>query len=395
MTDIEPVQDWTTDWDHHDPAWTNDPFPIWAELREGCPVAHTDRYNEGAWLPTRFEDLRAIAQDTTTFSSAHNGVARGGSYERGKFPPIHTDPPDHSPIRRSLLPFFNPHRVESYRPEIQKHCDHLIQSLKSKDRVDIATEYAAHIPVAAIAMILGISEDDGDQFRDWVDAIAAGDNNPEYRDKQLGEMAAYFARSIEDRRTNPRDDLISHLVSLEIDGQPLDGPTMQRILTLQLVAGIDTTWGVLGASLWHLAKTPADRERLVADPSLIPTAVEEFLRCFASVSLWRTVTGPATVGQADMVAGDTVMMAFPAACRDPRAFDQADQVIIDRAKNRHVAFGSGIHRCLGSNLARLELNVAISTWLANIPNFELTNDTDVTWAKGAIRGPRSVPVLIH
>jgi len=151
---------------------------------------------------------------------------------------------------------------------------------------------------------------------------------------------------------------------------------------------------VLGASLLHLAKTPADRERLVADPSLIPNAIEEFLRAFASVSLWRTVTQSVEIGGVEMAEGDTVMMAFPAACRDPELFEDADKVLIDRERNRHVAFGAGIHRCLGSNLARLELNVGIRTWLAHTPRFELVADANVTWAEGAIRGPRSVPVRV-
>jgi cytochrome P450 len=161
-----------------------------------------------------------------------------------------------------------------------------------------------------------------------------------------------------------------------------------------LVAGIDTTWGVLGASLWHLATHPEDRDRLVADPSLLPTAVEEFLRAFASVSLWRGVTQNGTIGETEVEEGDTVMMAFPAACRDPEVFENADKVIIDRQQNRHVAFGAGIHRCLGSNLARLELNIAIETWLRHFPTFELVPDGDVTWAEGAIRGPRSIPVRL-
>ena len=151
---------------------------------------------------------------------------------------------------------------------------------------------------------------------------------------------------------------------------------------------------MIGASLWHLATHPEDRRRLVASPELIPTAIEELLRAYASVSLWRTVTDEVSLGGVTMQAGDTVMMTFPAACRDPEAFDRADEVVIDRERNRHVAFGAGIHRCLGSNLARLELTVAITTWLEHMPEFELEPGADVTWAEGALRGPRTIPVII-
>ena len=394
MTTVPPVNDWTTDWDHHDPNWVNDPFPIWEELRSGCPVAHTDRYNEGAWLPTRFEDVTAVARDTDTFSSGHNGVTAGGSVERGKFPPIHLDPPEHGVVRRELLPFFSPNRIAGWEPSIRAHCEELAESLQGQSTADIAMDYAAHIPAAAIAAILGVDPGDGAYYRKWVHGLEQGDNDIEVRQQTLKEMAEYFADAIEDRRANPSDDLIGYLVEAEIDGKRLDDGDLQRLLSLQLVAGIDTTWGVLGASLWHLATHPDDRKRLVEDPSLIPNAIEEFLRAFASVSLWRTVVQPGAIGDQPVEVGDTVMMAFPAACRDPEAFDRADEVIIDRQQNRHVAFGAGIHRCLGSNLARLELNVAIETWLKHFPDFELVEGAEVTWASGAIRGPRSIPVTI-
>lgn len=394
MTTVPPVNDWASDWDHHDPTWVNNPFPIWEELRSGCPVAHTDRYNEGAWLPTRFEDVTAIARDTETFSSGHNGVTAGGSIERGKFPPIHLDPPEHGVMRRELLPFFSPVRVATWEPSIRAHCEELAASLQGQSAADVAMDYAAHIPAAAIAAILGVDPADGNDFRKWVHGLEQGDNNNEIRQQTLQEMSTYFAAAISDRRANPSDDLIGFLVEAEIDGERLDDGAMQRLLSLQLVAGIDTTWGVLGASLWHLATHPEDRTRLVEDPSLIPNAIEEFLRAFASVSLWRTVVQPGVIDDQPVEVGDTVMMAFPAACRDPEAFDRADEVIIDRQRNRHVAFGAGIHRCLGSNLARLELNIAVETWLKHFPNFELVDGGDVTWASGAIRGPRSIPVTL-
>ena len=353
MTDIRDVNDWATDWDHHHPDWVNDPFPIWDELREQCPVAHTGRYNEGVWLPTRYEDVTAIARDTETFSSGHDGATAGGTVPRGKFPPIHLDPPEHLDVRRVLLPFFAPHRMQEWEPGIRAHCESLAASLATQDEVCIAQDYAAHIPASGIATLLGIPASVGEKFRQWMHWFELGDNNTELRDRSLREMAAYFGEAIEARRSDPGDDLISHLVTAEIDGERFDDATLQRILVLQLVAGIDTTWGVLGASLWHLATHLDDRRRLVAEPELIPTAIEEFLRAYASVSLYRRVTREATIGDTEVQPGDTVLMAFPAACRDPEAFESCG-----RGDHRPTGEPTRGLRCRDPSLPRLEPGAA-------------------------------------
>jgi cytochrome P450 len=169
---------------------------------------------------------------------------------------------------------------------------------------------------------------------------------------------------------------------------------------LLLIAGIDTTWSAIGASLWHLAKTPADRERLVAEPELLPTAMEEFLRAYAPVTMarmakhdmrWPNRPGGYSV---DVKEEDWFLLSFPAANRDPEQFERADEVVIDRKVNKHAAFGLGIHRCVGSHLARMELRVALEVWLERIPEFSLADPAAVTWAAGQVRGPRTLPVHI-
>jgi cytochrome P450 len=165
------------------------------------------------------------------------------------------------------------------------------------------------------------------------------------------------------------------------------------IAALLLIAGIDTTWSAIGSSLWHLATHPDDRRRLVAEPELLPTAVEEFLRAYSPVTMARVLDQDVEYEGCPMKSGDRILMNFPAANRDPAVFDEPDSVIIDRQHNRHVAFGAGIHRCAGSNLARMELRVAIEEWLARIPEFELEDPALVTWAGGQVRGPRNIPVV--
>jgi cytochrome P450 len=157
---------------------------------------------------------------------------------------------------------------------------------------------------------------------------------------------------------------------------------------LMLVAGVDTTWSAIGSTLWHMAQHPEHRKQLRDNPDLWPTAIEELLRVYAPVTMARIVDHDVEYNGCPMKAGDRVLMPFPAANRDPRVFENPDEVILDREHNRHVAFGSGIHRCAGSNLARLEVRVALQTWLERIPEFELVDPSSVTWAGGQVHGPR-------
>jgi cytochrome P450 len=209
------------------------------------------------------------------------------------------------------------------------------------------------------------------------------------------EMTAYFADHLAQRRQKPTDDLISTLMQArDKDGQPLSDAHVLGNLRLLLIAGIDTTWSAIGASLWHLAKTPGDRDRLIAEPELLPTAIEEFLRAYAPVTMAREVMKETVVSGCPIKPGNMVLLSFPAANRDPAAFPDADKVIIDRKENRHAAFGLGIHRCVGSNLARMEMTVAIEQWLRRIPDFRLDPAGAVTWSEGTVRGPRQLPLLL-
>jgi len=182
------------------------------------------------------------------------------------------------------------------------------------------------------------------------------------------------------------------------NGEPLANHHIPGASFMLLLAGIDNTWGSISASLMHLAMNPADRGRLVAGPELIPTAIEEFLRAYSPVTMARvTAADDAEIGGCPVAKGDKVLLPFGAGNRDPSKFDRPDEVVIDRAENRHFAFGLGIHRCLGSNLARMELKVAIEEWLARFPNFELATDADgrsAEWGGSQIRGPRNLQIRV-
>ena len=188
--------------------------------------------------------------------------------------------------------------------------------------------------------------------------------------------------------------MTSFLLNAELDGTKLAPEHVRGTMVLLMIAGIDTTWSAIGASLWHLAKHPADRKRLVAEPELIGTAIEELLRAYAPVTMARLVAQDFEFQGCPMKEGDWLLLPFPAANRDPEVFPEADQVLLDRADNRHAAFGLGIHRCIGSNLARMELRVAIEEWMRRYPDFELADPAKVAWSAGQVRGPRSIPVRI-
>jgi cytochrome P450 len=392
------VLDWTKDFDHTDEAWAADPYPIMDGLRATCPVAHSDRYG-GAWLPTRHVDVSAIANDTEHFTSRSVVVtAHRPPLElapEGIAPPISSDPPFHSDARRMLLPVFSPQRIDELEASTRAYCQELLAAMKGKDVVDAATDYAQHIPVRVIANMLGLPEEDGDLFRGFVLHVLEGVALPlEERIVGFQQLFNYLMPQINDRIANPRDDLISVLLASELDGQPLDPFHVVRTVALLLIAGIDTTWSAIGASIWHLAKTPADRERLVNEPALMPLAIEELLRAYAPVTMARLVKEDFEFNGCPMKAEEWVLLSFPAANRDPEFFDNPDDVVLDRSPNRHAAFGLGIHRCAGSHLARMEMRVALEEWLSVFPDFNLEDAAAVRWSGGQVRGPRLLPLRI-
>jgi cytochrome P450 len=260
-------------------------------------------------------------------------------------------------------------------------------------RADAAADYAQQIPVRIISMVLGVPEAMSDTFTGWVRDVLEFAHDERRREAGAEALGLYLYEQVQRRKTEPGDDLISELVHTEHEGEPLSDEIVLGIAALTLIAGVDTTWSAIGSSMWHLATHEADRRRLVAEPELMPTAVEELLRAYSPVTMARVVTEDIDFQGCPMHAGDKVLLNFPAANRDPAVFERADEVVLDRQINRHLAFGAGIHRCAGSNLARMEVRVAIEEWLRQIPEFSVPEGAEVTWAGGQVRGPRSVPVV--
>jgi cytochrome P450 len=401
-TQHPPVSDWTSDFDHTDPRWVADPYPIWDDLRSRCPVAHSDRYG-GTWLPVSHEDVAAVAYDTEHFTSRSVVVSevRPGPGDLpapiGLSPPITSDPPFHAPARRLLLPAFSPQRIKTLEPFTRDLCVELLDATAGRTDIDAAVEYAQHIPLRVIVRMLGFPQEDADLFRRFIRMVLEDvDQSADERRAQIedGELDEYMNARIAEHLAQPRDDLTSFLLEAELDGNKLTPEHVRGTMVLLMIAGIDTTWSAIGASLWHLAQNPADRRRLAAEPDLMATAVEELLRAYAPVTMARLVAEDFDFRGRRLKEGDWLLLPFPAANRDPEFFPDADEVHLDRTENRHAAFGLGIHRCIGSHLARMELRVALEEWMKRYPDFELTDPDEVNWSAGQVRGPRSVPVRI-
>ncbi len=400
-----PVLDWATDYDIFDAGYVADPFGIWDELRAACPMAHTDRWG-GSWLPTRYADVYAIAHDIETFPSG-NGISVVPIVDLGPggapgpppvltsgVPPISADPPLHTWTRRLILPTMSPARVAEYEVFTRELCRRLVDDLIARGEGDAAAEYAQQIPVRVIGHILGVPDDMSGTFTEWVRDVLEFAHDPERRRRGIVGIITYLQGAVAERQAEPKDDFITELLNSENDGEPITEGVVMGMCALLLIAGIDTTWSSIGSTMWHLATHPDDRRRLIAEPELMPTAIEEFLRAYAPVTMARRLIEDKDYNGCPMKAGERVLMNFPAANRDPEVFPDADRVILDRQQNRHLAFGAGIHRCAGSNLARMELRVAVEEWLARIPEFAVVDESKVTWAGGQVRGPRSIPISV-
>ncbi len=411
----EAVKDWTKDYDIFEKSYIKDPFPVWDELREKCPVAHTDRWG-GSFMPTRYEDLFNIARDIEHYSSRDvlvsavmpspedaerrhaEAVEEYGeelvqNYQVGA-PPITSDPPVHTWARKLLLPPFSVTSVAKYEEETRELCRELIDGFIKEGRADGAVDYAQQIPPRVIASMLGLPGEMAGEFTEWVRGfLELGLTNPELREESAKSIFGYLYAQIQERKANPKDDLISELLAQKVDGEPVPEAHVLGTCFLLIVAGIDTTWSSIGSAFWHLAQHPEDRARLIAEPEIMSNAIEELLRAYSPVTMARYVASDTEYAGCPIPEGSKVLMNFPAANRDPRVFENPDHVDFGREKNPHIAFGVGIHRCAGSNLARMEMKVSIEEWLKRIPDFRLENPDAVTWAGGQVRGPRKMSLV--
>jgi cytochrome P450 len=384
------------DFDLRDVAFRSDPSPRWRAMREHCPVAHTTR-NGGGWMLSRHADITAVALDPATFSS-RAGEVTGPVPAAGrelKLPPVTTDPPSHARQRKLLMPFFTRQAVDDLEPVTRRTASSLVQQiLAAGERVEAVDAFARIIPVVVTTEMLGLPEEDQAQFREWtLRMLKDGAEDYAVRADAVREIRGYFAERLERGPEPGSRGILAFLRERQSQDPSLTDETVLGMAFLMLIAGIDTTWSALGSSLWHLANHPVDRELLVRSPELIPQAVEELLRVYAPVTIGRVVRHDTVMAGRTLLAGERVVLPWAAANRDPAQHEHPDEVVIGPDRVRHLAFGVGIHRCLGAGLAQMELRVALEEWLRFIPEFA-PGEGEVTWSAGNTRGPVSLPLRL-
>ena len=347
--------------------WGSDPHEEMTWMRANAPVYWDGR----AWGITKLADLKAIAKDPGTFSSA-----QGIRADTGPTPMlIDQDDPVHAQRRKLVSRGFTPRRVREQEAAVRRACDQIIDGVCERGECDLVTDVAAWLPMIMIGDALGVAPDDRAQLLEWSDALlSALTGRPEDMEAAAEAFAGYTAfatATMADRRENPTDDLMSVLVHAEVDGDRLTDEEVLFDSVLILIGGDETTRHVISGGMYQLLTHPEQRERLAADGDLLPGAVEEMLRWVTPIkNMNRTATRDVELRGQTIAEGDPVLLLYPSANRDEEVFDDPFRFDIERSPNDHVAFGFGTHFCMGSSLARMELTCMVDHVLRRLPDIE-------------------------
>jgi hypothetical protein len=374
-----------------------DPFTLYRRLRDEDPI---HRSPHGFWVLTRFQDVLEAVKDTATFSSA-SGLTFQNERKALNIPPtiVMMDPPDHTRYRRLVDRGFTPRRTTELQPELRRLVAQRIEDLKRAGKGDFVATVARSIPSWVVAHYLGVPEEDRFRFEGWTSAFvqANATGHGAGIGEALGDLIAYFSALVERRRREPSDDLVSLLLRADEEGGGVGLEGILGYAFVMIAGGNDTTTGLLTGAAELLTKHPSQRDRLRADPSLIPNAVEEFLRLTTPVQgLCRVATRDVTLHDGPTIkAGERVLLCYAAANRDPREFgSDAEEVDVGRHIVRHLAFSIGAHFCLGAAAARLQGRIVLEELLARCPNFAVDAEAGV-FADGAFtRRYETLPIVI-
>jgi cytochrome P450 len=360
----------------------------WREI-DALRERHRYFWNEeaqGYWVLTRYEDIREAFQTPEVFSN-HSIVATNPD-PAYRFLPSFTDPPIHMKYRQPMNPWFSPGSVARLEPRLRELARAEVEAIAADGRGDYMSTFADRFPVAGFLASMGLPMNDADLFVSIAHRMSGAAGGAPEAVAQMtaawAELAAYWTDMLADRRADPLDptvDFLTMMSDARLGDQPMPDIDVVDIMVTLTLGSLDTLKSQLGWQMWHLARNPDDRARLVAEPALIPSAVEEFLRAYPIVSMARKVTRDVDFHGCPMKKDDMVLLTIQAATRDPRVFPDPEQVKIDRSPNRHIAFGASEHRCIGSHLARAELRLALEEWLRLIPEFEV-DASDPLPAKG-------------
>jgi cytochrome P450 len=394
----------TTVFPYEDPSFVADPFPFYKALQEQGPV-HPVAMPNGlqAWLVTNYDDVLAAFSDPRLSSSLSDARDPGlleqlpqrGAMQRSM---LRANPPDHTRLRRLVSKVFTARRVAELRPRIQDITDRLLDAVIPAGRADLIEDFALPLPVTVISELLGVPADDRDGFREWTNTMLAqrtGPPDPARMNQAWDQMRSYLEELLAAKRAQPGDDLLSALTAARDEEHSLDEEELVAMAFLLLVAGYITTVNLIGSGVADLLAHPDQLKLLRDDPDLLPGAIEEFLRYDGPVNpgIARFTTEDVEIGGVTIPRGATVLVATAIADRDPAQFPSPHRLDVTRADNAHLAFGHGIHFCLGAPLARLEGQIAIGTVLRRLSDLALAVPFgELQWQVASLRGPKHLPV---
>jgi cytochrome P450 len=380
----------------------NDPHPVFRRLRREDPV-HWYPGSGGAWCLLEHADIETVSRNPRLFTSTRGiqiGLTVEGMRPRGIPPTIlEMDPPEHNRYRKLVIQAFTPAATSKLEPVVRRLARECVDAIEPGSHVDLVDALAVPVPMFAIADMLGVSREDRADFKRWSDSMieAGGGFRSASTDAAMMEMFAYFQRVLEERRREPKDDLISTLAHASIDGDRLSDPEILMFCITLLAAGNETTRNLISGGSLLLMRNPEERQKLLARPELLPQAVEEMLRWWTPVhSFIRTATEDTEIQGRRIRAGQTLLLLYGSANRDEKVWgDDADRfdVTRDHTRRRHLAFGFGEHLCLGAPLARLEAQVVFEELLARFPDFELAGEPVMLHSR-LMHGIEQLPVKL-
>ena len=382
-----------SDWNPGDPDVAEDYMGVFAKLRASCPVPWSDVWG-GFWSLTTHRDIE--------FACRHAEIFRNGpqmavpNLDLGfKWLPLQSDPPHHAAYRAVLQPFLHRGRMRDLEPRLRELARALLVPLATKGTVDAATEFTYPYAAEALCAAFNLAEEHWARFRNWTNQIVAAFNTADIilLQEVVADIGAFVRTEMEARRVDPGDDLMSALLAHEVDGRPLTEAEIHGYFVLLVSAGQNTASDALGHAIRHLAEHPEHRDRLRAEPALVPNAVEEIIRYYPPLlALARNAATDVEVGGRTIHQGDQIALVWGSAARDEDQYADADEFILDRPPTRGVAFGLGPHYCVGADLGRVQIKIAVEEVLAAWPDFAVAAEPVKTvWPTN---GYRSLPITI-
>lgn len=371
-----------------------------ADLAQKGPVVYSTAYG-GHWIVTHYNEVHEVLRDPDTFSSYPNNLVTGPA-GMGKLVPIELDPPEHTGYRLAMQPLFSPNRMRALEEQIRDLVNELIDGFADKGETEFISAFAHELPTRVFLALMDWPLEDAPLFTEATDIVLMGKPGASEEESQQAraaagfEMFGYFHKMVQERRENPGDDITSTLIHTEVDLEDgkrlLTDEELYRMFFLLLIAGLHTTQGALAWAIIHLSKNPEQRRALIEDESLIPSTVEEILRFEAAVTPGRRATRDVELGGVQIKEGDQLILMLCSANRDPEEFEDATDLQVERHPNRHLSFGAGPHRCLGSHLARVELRMALEELHRRIPDYELVENDPPILHASQVRGCMRLPI---